>query len=140
MVSAKLHPEVVDKYIQDEQAKGRMLGPFPLSMGSVVHVNRFRVIPKGTTGKFRLITDLFLPHGQSVNEGIEPDLCSLSYSSVDDVAEIVARLGWAKMDNRVRLSLDPGPPPGPPPASSRVGWEDMHRPYAAIWPLSAKDL
>ncbi len=89
MPSTRLHPQVITKYIEDEKARDRMLGPFPLSMRPAVHVNRFGVIPKGNTGKFRLS----FPHGQSVNDGIDPNLCSLSYSSVDDEVEIVARLG-----------------------------------------------
>ncbi len=63
--------QVITKYIEDEKARDRMLGPFPPSMRPAVHVNRFGVIPKGNTGKFCLIT--------------------LSYSLVDDVAEIVVR-------------------------------------------------
>ena len=49
------------------------------------------VIPKGhTPGKWRLITDLSHPEGNSVNEGIEPRLVSISYISVEAV-EIAAR-------------------------------------------------
>ncbi len=73
-----------------------MLGPFPLSLKQSVHVNRVGLVPKAS-GKFRLITDLYFPHGRNVNDGINPELCFLSYSSVDDVAEIVARLGRGAM-------------------------------------------
>ena len=56
-----------------------------------LHVNRFGVIPKGhNTGKWRLITDLSYPPGYSVNDGIDPDLCSLSYCTVDHVAAVAA--------------------------------------------------
>lgn len=73
-----------------------MLGPFPPSPKPSVHINRVGVIPKGhNMGKWRLVTDLSFPHGQSVNDGIGQDLdtCSLSYISVDDVAEIATKLG-----------------------------------------------
>lgn len=52
------------------------------------------MIPKGhNTEKWRLITDLSCPAGLNVNDGIDPELCSLSYTTVDDVAEIVSELG-----------------------------------------------
>ena len=51
------------------------------------------VIPKGQTGKWRLITDLSFPPDTSVNDGIDPEFCSLSYTSVDHVAEDAVRLG-----------------------------------------------
>ena len=74
---------------------GRMLGPFSahsLTDLPPLHVNRLGVIPKGhNTGKWRLITDLSYPPGLSVNDGIDYDLCSLKYISVDRVAEVIAR-------------------------------------------------
>ena len=41
-------------------------------------------------GKWRLITDLSYPPGLSVNDGIDSNLCSLKYISVDRVAEVIA--------------------------------------------------
>ena len=71
-----------------------MLGPFtPGDMGTLpaLHINRFGVIQKGhNTGKWRLITDLSHPPGSSVNDGVDPEISSLTYISVDHVAETVA--------------------------------------------------
>jgi len=51
------------------------------------------VIPKDhNTGKWRLITDLSFPEGQSVSYGIDPCLCSLKYTSVDTVADLINKL------------------------------------------------
>ena len=95
MFSALEHPDVVQAYLDTECARGRMLGPFfPADRPSLppCQVNRFGVIPKGrNTGKWRLITDLSFPPGASVNDGIAPDLCSLMYTSVECVAEVIAR-------------------------------------------------
>ena len=44
-------------------------------------------------GKWRRILDLSSPQGQSVNDGISKELCSLSYVSVDDVATKVVGAG-----------------------------------------------
>ena len=95
MVSARQHSTVVSEYLRKEQALGRMLGPFTdITALPPLHFNRFGVIPKGrNTGKWRLITDLSFPKGASVNDGIDPSLCSLTYSSVEEVADQVARLG-----------------------------------------------
>ena len=95
MVSAHLHPEVVTAYLQKQLSLGRMLGPFnSTEVQQPVHINRFGVIPKGhNTGKWRLITDLSFPHGLSVNDGINSSLCSLCYTTVDDIAAEVATLG-----------------------------------------------
>ena len=83
-----------------------------MSWRPLLHINRFGLIPKGhDSGKFRIITDLTFPHGASVNEGVCSDLVSLSYIAVDDVAEIVQRLGGesllAKMDIEAAYRLIP---------------------------------
>ena len=94
MESAQLHPDVVSEYLQ-EGSLGRMLGLF--AQGELVaqcHISRFGVIPKGHgTGKFRLITDLSFPPAGSVNDGIESDLCSLTYITVEEVAAQAATIG-----------------------------------------------
>ncbi len=95
MPSASQHPEVIDEYLRSELSLGRMLGPFSLDqVPPHTHVNRMGLTPKGhNTGKWRLITDLSYPRGASVNDGIDPRLCSLSYTSVDDVARRVSAMG-----------------------------------------------
>ena len=105
MPSARLHPEVIQDYLRKEVAKGRMLGPFSSETNVLpLHVNRFGVIPKGhNTGKWRLITDLSFPHGQSVNDGIDPDLCTLSYLTVDKIAAEAERLGRGSLLAKVDI-------------------------------------
>ena len=112
MPSSRLRPSVITDYLAGELGKNRMIGPLPMSWRLLLHINRFRLIPKGhDSGKFRLITDLLFSHGASVNEGICSDLVSLSYIAVDDVAEIVQRLGTgsllAKMDIEAAYRLIP---------------------------------
>ena len=72
-----------------------MQGPFPSANDfPPQHINRFGVTPKGhNTGKWRLITDLYFPAGLSVNDGIDPDPCSLSYITVEDIATMACKLG-----------------------------------------------
>ena len=112
MFSAQEHPEVVRAYLDAECSRGRMLGPFPSAVQAALPINRFSVIPKGRgTGKWRLITDLSFPPELSVNDGIDPDLCSLTYTSVERVAEVVAAFPpealLAKIDIELAYRLTP---------------------------------
>lgn len=62
-------------------------------------------------GKWRLITDLSLSPGENVSDGIDSVFCSLSYTSVEQVAEVAARLGkgdlLAKIDIESAYCLIP---------------------------------
>lgn len=93
MLSAQLHPIVVTQYLEKEKRLGRMLGPFDLQQLTVpLHINRFGVIPKGcNTGKWQLITNLSYPPGHSVNDGIDPSLCSLTYTTVEEVTQLITQ-------------------------------------------------
>ena len=94
------YPGPVREYIEEELRQATIRSAMP---GEVVHTSPIGLIPKGgQPGKFRLIVDLSSPHGASVNDGIDPELCSLSYSSVDEAVARVRRCGigalMAKLD------------------------------------------
>ena len=61
--------------------------------------------------RWRLITDLSFPPGASVNDGIDPELCSLQYTSVEKVAMVAQSLGrgtlLAKLDVQAAYRLVP---------------------------------
>ena len=60
----------------------------PLEQDVRIYVSRFGVIPKShQPRKWRLIVDLSAHKGFSVNDGIQSELCSLSYTSVDDAVQ-----------------------------------------------------
>ena len=87
--------------------------PFSLSLKVLdLQINRVGVVPKGhNTEKWRLITDLSYPPDGSVNDGIDPTLCTLSYVTVDEVANLAAYLGkgtlMAKVDIESAYRLIP---------------------------------
>ena len=60
------------------------------------------VIPKAELGRWCLILDLSSPKGNSVNHGIAKELCTVSYTTVDEVAARVLKMGrgvlMAKLD------------------------------------------
>ena len=91
MPQAREHPEVVGAYLLKKLEQGALLGPFePAS----VHISNFGVIPKNhQPGKWRLIIDISSPSGYSVNDGIPPELCSLTYLRLEQVVQCVIELG-----------------------------------------------
>lgn len=86
MPSAELNPTVVTDYLHKEQQAWRIIGPLPIAE---FDTRRFRVIPKKRQpGKWRLILDLSFPVNNSINSGIDKQLCSLHYTLVDDAAKL----------------------------------------------------
>lgn len=91
MRSADENPQPVDRYVQEEVRAGRLIRLYGSAPG---RVSRVGVIPKPhQPGKWRLITDLSFPKGDSVNDGISTELCSVSYATVDDAVRCVKTLG-----------------------------------------------
>ena len=94
MSSATENLKVIEDYLTKEIAAGNIFSPFPPSILTEVHINRFGAIPKRyQLGKWLLITDLSYSEDASVNDAIDPSICSLTYNSVDEVAETAASLG-----------------------------------------------
>ena len=114
MPSARENSQVVEEYLQNEIQQGNILGPFLPHTAPAVHINRFGVIPKKhQQGKWHLITDLSFPEGKSVNDLIDPKLCSLKYITVEQVAKEAIALEngslIAKIDIKAAYRLIPGP-------------------------------
>ena len=111
MQSVLEHPEVVSGYLQREVSLGRVKGPLGPEAASLSQVSPFGVIPKSAPGQWRLILDLSHPEGRSVNDGINPAWCSLSYVSVDNLIEVICSLGrgalLAKVDVQSAYRLVP---------------------------------
>ena len=82
------------------------MGPFTPQTASIVHLNRIGVIPKKhQIGKWRLITDLSHPEGASVNNAIDPALCSLKYVTVEQVARAAVSLGKGALIAKIDIKL-----------------------------------
>ncbi len=93
MALASERPSVIEEFLASETEAGRVLGPVEPDRTSSIHINRFGLVPKGhIPGKWRLIVDLSFPEGSSVNDGIDSELCSLRYTSVDAACRQV--LDW----------------------------------------------
>ena len=88
----------MDRYQIEELSYRRLAGPFkPLDILNA-HISRFGLIPKNhQPNKWHLIVDLSHPSGQSVNDGIPKDICSLTYITVDTAIEQIMALGKGKL-------------------------------------------
>ena len=79
-----------------------MVGPLSSEWATLVHCSPLGLVPKGVSGKWRVIVDLSSPWGRSVNAAIDQDLCSLRYASLDNAIDLVRKLGrgtqMVKMD------------------------------------------
>ena len=104
MPSVREHPHIVEAHIAAEVGAGRLLGPLPGPLAGLCHSSPIGLIPKPhQPGKWRLIVDLSSPHGHSVNDAIEADLCHMHYSSVLEAAELVRQLGPGTLLAKVDL-------------------------------------
>lgn len=111
LASALARPEVVSEKIRKEAELGRLVGPFSDSPLPGLRVSPLGLVPKKEPGKFRLIHHLSFPKGESVNDGIDPELCSVSYASFDAAVRWVKKLGkdslLAKTDIEAAFRLLP---------------------------------
>ena len=91
--SAKEHPTVVEQKLMKEVGLGRVAGPFCKQPLQDLVISPIGLVEKSTPGEFRLIFDLSYPSGQSVNDGIPPQLSSVVYTPFDAVTDMVQKLG-----------------------------------------------
>ncbi len=85
MPSARLHPNVVQEYLDHKCHEDRVIGPLAITDHPEVHVSRFGVIPKKhQPNKWRSIyltqTAIVLTTAQ---------LYSMKYTSIDDASSVV---------------------------------------------------
>ena len=91
--SARDFPAVLSKKLEKELQLGRIVGPFQDPPLHNLRVSPLGLVPKSTPGKFRLIHHLSWPDQSSVNEGIDPSLCKVKYTSFDEAVNRIAGLG-----------------------------------------------
>ena len=90
--SANIQPEIIDNYLHMELENGTMFGPYEKQPFELCQINRFGVIPK-SDGKFRMITDLSFPSGESVNDGISKENSTVSYTGLTEAIAKILSLG-----------------------------------------------
>ena len=93
LLSARHNPEVVDAKLNKECEAGRLAGPFHKLPCYPFRLSPLGVVPKKTLGEFRLIHHLSYPRGSSVNDGISPEHCSVSYATISDAIQHIKAAG-----------------------------------------------
>jgi hypothetical protein len=95
--SAIKQPEEVDKLIEAEVDNGFLNGPFPQPPFESYRVSPIGVVEGKYSKKKRLIVDLSSPHDDpdhtSINDLIDKEQCSLTYTKLDDAIRIILRHG-----------------------------------------------
>ncbi|XP_072043658.1 uncharacterized protein [Amphiura filiformis] len=71
----------------------RLAGPFYQRPIANLIVSPIGLIPKSEPGKVRLIQHLSFPEGNSINDGIDPEMCTVKYASFDTAVQIVVSAG-----------------------------------------------
>lgn len=108
LVSAEEFKEDTWKKLRTEIELGRIIGPFHKPPISTLRISPIGLVPK-SSGGFRLITHLSHPEGNSVNSHIDPELCTVNYSSLDSILEKIYEVGkgamLAKMDIKSAFRL-----------------------------------
>ena len=92
-ITALRQPEIIDNYLQEEIREGSVAGPLGVPPLPDLHINRFGAIPKSTPGKFRLITDLPFPFGNSVNYLIDDSEAVVLYAGIPEALAMIMKLG-----------------------------------------------
>lgn len=112
--SALQYPEIVDRKLDKEICEGRIQGPFVQPQFYNLKVSPLGVIPKKPAGEYRMIHHLSFPCGDSVNDFIPSELCSVRYATVDDAVKMIKKIEpnchLAKTDVRSAFRIIPVTP------------------------------
>lgn len=108
--SANLHHGFLKTSLDKEVNLGRIIGPFDSLPFSNLLINPIRLVPK-KTGGWRLISNLSYPYGDSVNDFIDSNFCSVQYSKLDNVITMIQIIGQGahlgKVDIQSAFNLCP---------------------------------
>lgn len=104
---------IVSEYMESELQLNHLVSLSKMEASAIdMHCSPIEAIPKkNRPGKWQLIVDLSSPEGSSVNDGVDKELCSLSYISANVIANKVVALGrgtrLAKMDIKQAYRIVP---------------------------------
>lgn len=79
---------------------GRIMGPFQERPISNLHISPVGVVPKADGG-WRMIMHRSYPKYESINYFIDPEVCSVHYSSFDNVVDMISSLGKGALLGKV---------------------------------------
>ena len=90
--SAKQHPNIMREKLIKEINRGRIAGPFSKKPFPTLQVSPVGLVAK-KDGDHRMIHHLSYPDSQSINDFIEEKHCKVTYSNIDQAADLIFKLG-----------------------------------------------
>ena len=114
LASASDNPLVVLEKLSKEMILGRIAGPFKTRPFANLQCSPIGLVPKRQPFTFRMIHHLSFPFGDSINDYIDKELCTVRYASFDKAVGMIMELGtsaWlAKADIKSAFRLLPVSP------------------------------
>ncbi|KAJ1197584.1 hypothetical protein NDU88_001441 [Pleurodeles waltl] len=95
--SLNMAQEVAERKILKEFCLNRIAGPFDSPPLKDFVCSPLGLVPKKDPGEFRLIHNLSAPRRASVNDAIDPALCSVKYASLDGALTLLRKLGQGSL-------------------------------------------
>ncbi|KAK6195007.1 hypothetical protein SNE40_000528 [Patella caerulea] len=86
-------PDIVQLKLDKELKAGRIAGPFDEKPFENFHASPLGVVEKKVAGTYRLIHHLSYPEGESVNDSIRNDFCTVQYSTIQNAIQVIKQLG-----------------------------------------------
>ena len=107
--AAKLFPEDIKAYLDEEISHGAILGPLPSGPVHNLHVFPMMTRDKANAPHRRVIIDLSFPQGRSVNSGVLKDIYLktpfiLKLPTIDNITQQVKALGRGCKLYKVNIS------------------------------------
>lgn len=103
LVSAQTYSLETKLKLLKEVELGRMLGPFSQKSISILRISPIGLVPKNIGG-WRLITHLSFPNNSNINDFIDSKICSVKYSSFDQVVDMVSALAKNALCGKIDIS------------------------------------
>ena len=93
--SARSNPDIFRQKFMKEVNINRFIGPFPIPPMPHLQCSPMGLVPKkGNKGKFRMITNLSFPPGDSVNTYIPKHYSTVHYKSFDEAVLLITKQGY----------------------------------------------
>ena len=96
LLSARSNPVAVSTTVLKEVNRGHTAGPFSSLPFDMLHCSPLGAVPK-KDGSHRIILDLSSPRGSSINEGISPELYSVTVSILLLMMLLSYYICWKKL-------------------------------------------
>jgi hypothetical protein len=91
--SVRQHENIALEKLSKEISLNRIAGPFNVPPFKNLQCSPIGLVPKKDGDDFRLIHHLSHPEGSSINDLIPDELCSVSYTTVDEAIKVIKKIG-----------------------------------------------